>query len=97
MSAFVIDAYFRRILGWRVATTMRTSLVLEALERPPLDPAAGRVADLSGRTGLPQRCRIAQHTSLASPGSDRRIASAPVSAGSACAGTAAAAEASSPP
>ena len=31
--AFVIDAYSRRILGWRVATTMRTSLVLDALEQ----------------------------------------------------------------
>jgi transposase InsO family protein len=28
--AFVIDAYSRRILGWRAATTMRTSLVLDA-------------------------------------------------------------------
>jgi putative transposase len=31
--AFVIDAYSRRILGWRTATTMRTSLVLDALEQ----------------------------------------------------------------
>ncbi len=31
--AFVIDAYSRRILGWRAATTMRTSLVLDALEQ----------------------------------------------------------------
>ncbi len=30
--AFVIDAYSRRILGWRAATWMRTSLVLDALE-----------------------------------------------------------------
>jgi putative transposase len=30
--AFVIDAYSRRILGWRAATTMRTELVLDALE-----------------------------------------------------------------
>jgi putative transposase len=30
--AFVIDAYSRRIIGWRAATTMRTSLVLDALE-----------------------------------------------------------------
>jgi len=30
--AFVIDAYSRRILGWRAATTMRTSLVLDTLE-----------------------------------------------------------------
>lgn len=31
--AFVIDAYARRILGWRVATTMNTALVLDALEQ----------------------------------------------------------------
>ncbi len=31
--AFVIDAYSRRILGWRAATTMRTVLVLDALEQ----------------------------------------------------------------
>jgi putative transposase len=31
--AFVIDAYSRRILGWRAATTMRTPLVLDALEQ----------------------------------------------------------------
>ena len=31
--AFVIDAYSRRILGWRAATSMRTELVLDALER----------------------------------------------------------------
>lgn len=30
--AFVIDAYARRILGWRVAATMATSMVLDAIE-----------------------------------------------------------------
>lgn len=30
--AFVIDAYARRILGWRTSTSMSTSLVLDALE-----------------------------------------------------------------
>ena len=30
--AFVLDAYSRRILGWRAATSMRTALVLDALE-----------------------------------------------------------------
>jgi putative transposase len=32
-AAFVIDAFARRILGWRVATTMKTALVLDALEQ----------------------------------------------------------------
>jgi putative transposase len=30
--AFVIDVFSRRIVGWRAATSMRTSLVLDALE-----------------------------------------------------------------
>jgi putative transposase len=31
--AFVIDAYARRILGWRVAATMATSMVLDSIEQ----------------------------------------------------------------
>jgi putative transposase len=31
--AFVIDAYSRRILGWRAARSMKTTLVLDALEQ----------------------------------------------------------------
>jgi putative transposase len=31
--AFVTDAYARRILGWRVAATMATSMVLDAIEQ----------------------------------------------------------------
>jgi putative transposase len=31
--AFVIDAYSRRILGWRAARSMKTALVLDALEQ----------------------------------------------------------------
>jgi transposase InsO family protein len=31
--AFVIDAFARRIIGWRVARSMRTDLVLDALEQ----------------------------------------------------------------
>jgi putative transposase len=31
-TAFIIDAYSRCIVGWRVATTLRTSLALDALE-----------------------------------------------------------------
>jgi putative transposase len=31
--AFVIDVYARCIVGWRVATSMRTALVLDALEQ----------------------------------------------------------------
>src|SRR6266511_1284760 len=31
-AAFIIDAYSRTIVGWRVATTLRASLALDALE-----------------------------------------------------------------
>ena len=31
--AFVTDAYARRILGWRVASTMTTAMVLDAIEQ----------------------------------------------------------------
>jgi putative transposase len=64
--AFVIDAYSRRILGWRAATTMRTSLVLDALEQAawtrgqqgrdrslpstPAPPGAGRLEPVALRT-----------------------------------------------
>lgn len=46
--AFVIDAYSRRILGWRAATSMRTSLVLDALEQAVWTRTRDGVTDLSG-------------------------------------------------
>lgn len=45
--AFVIDAFARRIVGWRVTQTLRTDLVLDALEQAlydrPLGPAPALV------------------------------------------------------
>ena len=35
--AFVIDAYARRIVGWRVSKSLRTDLALDALEQAPYD------------------------------------------------------------
>ena len=46
--AFVLDAYSRRILGWRAATSMRTSLVLDALEQAVWARTRDGVTDLSG-------------------------------------------------
>jgi putative transposase len=46
--AFVIDAYSRRILGWRAAYPMKTSLVLDALEQAIWTRAQEGVADLDG-------------------------------------------------
>ena len=46
--AFVIDAYSRRILGWRAATSMKTALVLDALEQALWTRQRGGDRDLAG-------------------------------------------------
>jgi putative transposase len=46
--AFVIDAFARRIIGWRVARRMTTDLVLDALEHALFTRRREGVADLSG-------------------------------------------------
>ncbi|MDV6271843.1 DDE-type integrase/transposase/recombinase [Rhodococcus globerulus] len=46
--AFVIDAYSRRILGWRTATTMTTPLVLDAIEHAIWTRRREGITDLSG-------------------------------------------------
>jgi putative transposase len=46
--AFVIDAYSRRIVGWRAATSMRTALVLDALEQAIWTRQRGGASSLAG-------------------------------------------------
>jgi putative transposase len=46
--AFVIDAYSRRIVGWRAATSMRTALVLDALEQAIWTRQRGGRGSLAG-------------------------------------------------
>ena len=46
--AFVVDVHSRRILGWRAATSMRTELVLDALEMAIWARGRQGVTDLSG-------------------------------------------------
>jgi putative transposase len=46
--AFVLDAHSRRILGWRAARSMRTELVLDALEQAIWTRSHEGVTDLSG-------------------------------------------------
>jgi putative transposase len=46
--AFVLDAFSRRILGWKAATSMRTELVLDALEMAIWTRQQSGVADLTG-------------------------------------------------
>jgi putative transposase len=46
--AFVIDAYSRRILGWRAARSMQTALVLDALEQALWTRRRDGTGDLAG-------------------------------------------------
>jgi putative transposase len=61
--AFVIDAYARRILGWRAAYSMKTSLVLDALEQAVWARARDGVEDLTGL--IHHSDRGSQYTSIA--------------------------------
>jgi len=46
--AFVVDAYARRIIGWRAARRMTTDLVLDALEHALFTRRQEGCTDLSG-------------------------------------------------
>jgi putative transposase len=46
--AFVIDAYARRILGWRASTSMRTDLVLDTIEQAIWTRQRDGITDLAG-------------------------------------------------
>jgi putative transposase len=46
--AFVLDAFSRRILGWKASTSMRTELVLDALEMAIWTRRQDGITDLSG-------------------------------------------------
>lgn len=68
--AFVIDAYARRIVGWRSATTMTTQLVLDAIEHAIWTRNREGVQDLSGlihhndRGAQTRLNRSKQHSSM---------------------------------
>src|SRR6266536_5220095 len=49
--AFVIDVFSRRIIGWRVARSMHTDLVLDALEQALSGSLRLQGRDSSGATG----------------------------------------------
>jgi putative transposase len=46
--AFVVDAFARRILGWRTTTTMTTGIVLDAVEQAIWTRTRAGVLDLTG-------------------------------------------------
>jgi putative transposase len=53
--AFVLDCYSRRIVGWQLATHMRTELVLDALEMAKRNaPRRGRDRALGSRLAIHQ-------------------------------------------
>ena len=61
--AFVIDAYSRRILGWRAARSMKTALVLDALEQALWTRQRSGAGDLAGL--IHHTDAGAQYTSIA--------------------------------
>ena len=64
--AFVIDVFARRIVGWRAHTTMRTDLVLDALEQALHDRELdGRLVVHTDRGSQPRLNRSSQQRSLA--------------------------------
>jgi putative transposase len=73
--AFVIDAYSRRILGWRAATSMKTGLVLDALEQALCTRRREGKPDLAGL--VHHTDAGSQYTSIAFT---QRLAAAGVSA-----------------
>lgn len=61
--AFVIDAYARRIVGWRTATTMTSQLVLDAIEHAIWTRERDGIEDLTGL--IHHNDRGNQYTSIA--------------------------------
>lgn len=61
--AFVIDAYSRRILGWRTSTRMTTPLVLDAIDHAIWTRQRDGITDLSGL--IHHNDRGSQYTSIA--------------------------------
>jgi putative transposase len=77
--AFVIDAYSRRILGWRAATSVRTSLVLDAFEHAVWVRHQEGGTDLAGvihhHDAGSQYTSICVHERLAEAGIDPSVGS----------------------
>jgi len=66
--AFVIDAFSRKIVGWQLATHMRTDLVLDALKMALAQRGSGADVELihhSDRGSQPEFNRSSQHSRFA--------------------------------
>ena len=77
--SFVIDAFSRKVVGWQLASHMRTDLVLDALRMALGQREPG--ADFAARG--PHRSRLAIHVGRLHPGHSTTTASWPRSAPSA--------------
>jgi putative transposase len=69
--AFVIDVFSRRIVGWRVSSSLRSDLALDALDERAL--TAGPLVHHSDR-GVHNICRSGTRTGWRRPGSSGRWA-----------------------
>ncbi len=63
--AFVIDVFARRIIGWRVARSMRAELVLDALEQV--------IVEFAGSGSQPRRRRACEIPELPATSGARRV------------------------
>ena len=66
--AFVVDAYARRIVGWRVAKRMTTELVLDAVEHAFFTRAQQGITDLSGLVAHSDAWSVHRHCIHPAPG-----------------------------
>jgi putative transposase len=74
--AFVVDVFSRRIVGWRVSRTMRTDLVLDALEQASVGPWRGQGRDSPQRSVAVSTCRSATPSVWPRPVWNHRLAAA---------------------
>ena len=76
--AFVIDVFSRRIVGWRVSSSLRSDLALDALEQALHDRAGRRRAGSSQRSRRRSTCRSATPSAWPRPASSRRSAASAI-------------------
>ena len=72
--AFVIDAFARRIVGWRVSSSLRSDIALDALEQALYDRRFAEGEELIHHRDLGNTCRFATRSGLPKPESNRRSA-----------------------
>jgi len=74
--AFIIDVYARRIVGWRVAPSLRTDFVLDALDQAIYARCDDTVGDLVHHSNRSNISRCATPNALPTPASSHSSAAA---------------------